>query len=271
MTWVYRQGHNLTYLTLPEWERQGIEIGFSTRWGGVGNFPYASLNLGLHVGDDPETVLQNRERWLCEWKAGWSDLVIGEQVHGVEVQLVEKLDAGRGSQDLETVLPGVDGLVTTSSLGLMAFFADCVPVYFYHPALKAVSLAHAGWRGTVGKIVHEVLKELQNLGGSPQECWVALGPSIGPCCYEVDEKVMKPFQELSLGASVLQPTRPGHALLDLWEANRKLLLQAGVRPENIRCASICTACHTDSFFSHRQEGPKTGRMAGWIRRRVKEE
>ncbi|HVJ48209.1 peptidoglycan editing factor PgeF [Desulfitobacterium sp.] len=267
MSWVYRQGQNLTYLTLPEWEKCGIQIGFSTRWGGVSNAPYESLNLGLHVGDDSEKVLQNRELWFQEWNVAWNDLVIGEQVHDVKVQLVESSDAGRGVRDLRTVLPGVDGLVTTTGLGLMAFFADCVPVYFYHPILKAVSIAHAGWRGTVGKIIIRVLEEFRKMGGEPRECWVALGPSIGPCCYEVDEQVVKPFQEAFEKTPFLKSSRPGHAQLDLWEANRLLLLEEGVRPENIWSASICTACHTDSFFSHRQEGLKTGRMAGWIRRK----
>lgn len=267
MSWCYHQGKKLTYLTLPEWSERGIQVGFSTRWGGVGQAPYESLNLGLHVGDDPEIVLKNREFWLQEWDAGWNDFVIGEQVHGVKVQRVKSTDAGRGSQDVKTVLPGVDGLVTTSNLGLMAFFADCVPVYFYHPTLGAVSIAHAGWKGTVGKIVNNVLKEFQNMGGDIRECWVALGPSIGPCCYEVDEHVMKIFQEKFEDTPFLKPSRPGHAQLDLWEANRQLLREAGVLPENIWSASICTACYTDRFFSHRQEGPKTGRMAGWIRRK----
>lgn len=267
MSWVYFHGKNLTYLTLPEWEKQGIQIGFSTRLGGVGNPPYESLNLGLHVGDDPEKVLQNRERWLQEWNSGWDDLVIGEQVHDVKVQVVEPFDAGRGGRDLKTVLPGVDGLITKSNLGLMAFFADCVPLYFYHPTLMAVSIAHAGWRGTVDKIAAQVLREFRKMGGEPQECWVALGPSIGPCCYEVDERVIKRFQADFEKVPFLKPTSHGHAQLDLWQANQQTLLEEGVLSENIWKASICTACHTDIFFSHRREGPKTGRMAGWIRRK----
>lgn len=267
MSWRYHQGKRLTYLMLPEWEERGIQVRFSTRWGGVGQAPYESLNLGLHVGDDPKIVLRNRELWLQESEAGWNDFVIGEQVHGVAVQRVEPRDAGRGSQDLKTVLPGVDGLVTTSSLGLMAFFADCVPVFFYHPALRAVGLAHAGWKGTVGKIVNNVLEEFQSMGGNIGESWVALGPSIGPCCYEVDEPVIHLFQKEFKETPFLKPSRPGHAQLDLWEANRQVLLEAGIRPENIWSDSICTSCHTDSLFSHRREKSKTGRMAGWIRRK----
>lgn len=119
----------------------------------------------------------------------------------------------------------------------------------------------------MGKIVNNVLREFKNLGGDIRECWVALGPSIGPCCYEVDERVMKLFQETFKETPFIKPSRLGHAQLDLWEANRQLLLEAGVLPKNIWSDGICTACHTDRFFSHRQEGPMTGRMAGWIRRK----
>jgi polyphenol oxidase len=265
MSWIWRQGKQLTYLTIPEWEAEGIQLGFSTRWGGVSKPPYSSLNLGFHVGDSPEDVHLNREIWFKEWNVTGSNVTIGEQVHGTLIHEVTELDAGRGSHDLQTVIPAVDALVTTSMLGLMAFFADCVPVFFYHPTIKAVGIAHAGWKGTVGKIVLNTLEQFRKMGGNPVDCWVALGPSIGPCCYEVDERVIQGFKEGFLETPFLKPGKTGHAQLNLWEANRVVILEAGVRPENIRVAEVCTACHTDSFFSHRIEGPKTGRMAGWIR------
>lgn len=265
MAWEWRQGKDLTYLTISEWEAEGIQIGFSTRWGGVSQSPYSSLNLGLHVGDNPENVRVNRGLWFKEWDSDGSDVTLGEQVHGTRIHWVSESDAGRGSQSLDSVIPGVDALVTTSTLGLMAFFADCVPVYFYHPKLQAVAIAHAGWKGTVGKIVLNTLEQFCNIGGDPAECWVALGPSIGPCCYEVDERVITGFQEGFQDAPFLEPVKPGHAMLDLWIANQVILREAGVPQENIWVAEICTSCHTDSFFSHRKEGPRTGRMAGWIR------
>ena len=265
MSWVWRQGKHLTYLTIPEWEAEGVQLGFSTRWGGTSKPPYSSLNLGFHVGDAPEDVRVNREIWLKEWDATWSDMTIGEQVHGTQIHQVEVSDAGRGSQSLSTVLPAVDALVTKSALGLMAFFADCVPVFFYHRKIKTVGIAHAGWKGTAGKIVLNVLEQFRENGGDPADCWVALGPSIGPCCYEVDERVIKGFEEGFQETPFLKRGKPGHAQLNLWEANRVALQEAGVQSEKIWVAGICTACHTDSFFSHRIEGPKTGRMAAWIR------
>ena len=266
MPWLWRQGKMLTYLTIPEWEAQGIQIGFSTRWGGISQSPYSSLNLGLHVGDNPDDVRNNRVVWFEEWNADFSDVVIGEQVHGVNAYLVKDEDAGRGSLGLQSVIPDVDALVTTTSLGLMAFFADCVPVFFYNPKLQAVAIAHAGWKGTQGKVILNVLDKMRSLGGKPEDCWVAIGPSIGPCCYEVDDRVISRFEEDFSETPFLKSVKPGHAMLNLWEANQSLLKEIGVPSENIWTAQVCTACHTDSFFSHRKEGPSTGRMAGWIRK-----
>lgn len=271
MSWVWRQGKQLTYLTIPEWEAEGLQLGFSTRWGGVSKVPYSSLNLGLHVGDTLEDVQVNRGLWFKEWDASGSDVAIGEQVHGTQIHEVNECDAGRGSKSLDAVIPNVDALITTSDLGLMAFFADCVPVFFYDPKIRTVGIAHAGWKGTAGKIVLNMLEQFRKHGGNPADCWVALGPSIGPCCYEVDERVIKGFEKGFRETSFLKPGKLGHAMLDLWEANQVVLQEAGVRPEKIWVAGACTACHTDSFFSHRVEGPKTGRMAGWIRQTPKRE
>lgn len=271
MTWSWRQGKNLTYLTLPQWEVEGIQIGFSTRWGGASLSPYSTLNLGLHVGDAPDKVRANRSLWFEEWNARQSEVAIGEQVHGTEIHRVSEVDAGRGSDSHHTVIAGVDGLFTTSQTALMAFFADCVPVFFYHPRLKAVGIAHAGWKGTSGKIVSKMLGEFQNQGGNPEECWAAIGPSIGPCCYEVDERVINDFRKNFSSMPFLKPGRNGHALLDLKAANEQMLREAGIPQDSIWVARECTACHTDSFFSHRVEGPQTGRMAGWIRLMSKRE
>lgn len=266
MGWEWHHGERLTYLTIPKWQVEGIDLGFSTREGGVSLIPYDSLNLGLHVGDNPKSVLENRQRWLEEWNVTWTDTVVGEQVHGREVRWVQAEDGGRGMQVLATALPEVDGLMTQSGLGLMAFFADCVPLFFYHTKIQAVSVAHAGWKGTVHKIAQNVLKHFEDAGGRPEDVWAAIGPSIGPCCYQVDETVAASFHTNFKETPFLRPQEKGHYLLDLWDANRSVLLENGVRPENIEVAALCTACHPEHFFSHRRDGARTGRMAGWIRR-----
>jgi len=265
MTWIWRQGKKLTYLTLPEWEREGMQIGFSTRWGGVSSLPYGTLNLGFHVGDVPEDVQSNRQLWYQEWDTLSHQVVLGEQIHGTKIQFVTEQDGGRGSDSLATAIPGTDGLLTQSHLALMALFADCVPVFFYHRGLKAVGIAHAGWRGTAGRIVEKVLTEIEALGGDPRETWVAIGPSIGPCCYEVDQKVIREFAQNFSQLSFIQPKEKGQGMLDLKKANAVVLQEAGIPREQIWVALECTACQTNSFFSHRREGPRTGRMAGWIR------
>lgn len=267
MSWNWRHQGDSAYLTLSKWQAEGVELGFSTRVGGISQVPYDTFNLGLHVGDDPIAVLGNREHWLDLWKVPWSKAVVGEQVHGTNVVWVNEEDGGRGVRELETAIPEVDGLLTQSSLGLMAFFADCVPLFFYYPDLKAIGIAHAGWKGTALKIAEKVMERFEKAGGRSENAWVAIGPGIGPCCYTVDERVANQFRLNYKKTPFLHPQEDSHYLLDLWEANRTLFLEKGVRPENIDVAAICTADNPKWFFSHRREGAQTGRMAGWIRKR----
>ncbi|MHB1403992.1 MAG: peptidoglycan editing factor PgeF [Desulfitobacteriaceae bacterium] len=265
--WVWREKAGLKYLTLPAWEEAGVEIGFSSRGGGVSEQHFSSLNLGLHVGDEPQRVLENRRRWLGLWQADWNEVAIAEQVHGTGVVWLDAEAGGRGSRDLRTAIPGTDGLLTKDKLGLMAFFADCVPLFFYHPKLKAVGIAHAGWKGTAGKIALPVLDELAQAGGQAEDCWAAIGPAIGPCCYEVDEPVAARLRTNFTETVFLRPSQDGHYQLDLWQANKEILLGAGIKPEHIWSAELCTACRPAEFFSHRRDGGLSGRLAGWIRRR----
>jgi len=265
MSWKWQKSGSLTCLTIPKWQAEGIDLGFSTRVGGISQVPYDSFNLGLHVGDDPTVVLDNRKLWLDQRGVSFSRVAVGEQVHGTNVLWVSEEDGGRGSRELESAIPATDGLVTQSTIGLMAFFADCIPLFFYYPDLKAVGIAHAGWKGTAHKIGQKVLERFEEAGGRTENAWVAIGPGIGPCCYLVDERVAEQFRANYPETSFLHGQDDGHYLLDLWEANKTLLLGKGVRPENIDVASICTADNPEWFFSHRRDGGRTGRMAGWIR------
>lgn len=265
MSWIWNRSGSIPFLTIPKWQAEGIQIGFSTRVGGVSQIPYNTLNLGLHVGDNPEAVLENRQRWLDQWGVSWAESVVGEQVHGTNVLWVNEENGGQGILEMETAISGVDGFVTQGDLGLMEFFADCVPLFFYHPELKAVGIAHSGWKGTVRKIGQKVLERFEEIGGQPEKAWVAIGPSIGPCCYRVDEPVAEQFRARFAETAFLHSQGDGQYLLDLWEANRALLMERGVCSENIEVASICTADNPEWFFSHRRDGARTGRMAGWIK------
>ncbi len=272
MGWTEQIGKRLSYFVIPEWTKSGVEVGFSTRGNGKGKPPFDSLNLGLHVGDDSKTVRANRSLWLEEWDAGWDDAVIGEQVHGNRVEWIDSNSGGRGSQELGTAVPGVDGLITGDPVALMAFFADCVPLFFYHPDLKVVGLAHAGWRGTVGKIGANVVEQINAAGGKAEDLLAGIGPAIGSCCYQVDRHVAdQVIHSLGKGPWLrIDQDVPDHFRLDLAQANQQILLQAGVKAENIWPAHLCTACHPQRFFSYRRDGQASGRMAGWIRIKDKE-
>lgn len=245
-----------------------IKAGMSTRNGGFSSSPYATLNFGYHVGDDSNVVTHNRrhfgeiigippERWVGS-----------EQVHGVQVASVSNSDMGKGALDYSSALKGIDGLLTTDKdILLTACYADCTPLYFWSVSRPAVGIAHAGWKGTVGEIASIMTRRFkQDFDIPPEELSVAIGPSIGPCCYEVDDRVADRVKAIS-GISmehVLILKENGHYMLNLQLLNKLILLKSGVSEQNIFTTSLCTSCHTDTFFSHRKEGGLTGRMMSYI-------
>ncbi len=182
-------------------------------------------------------------------------LVPTKQVHRAEVVHVPGPAYGRWTEG-----HGADGLITDRpGVYLLGFFADCVPVLVYDPQRRAVGLAHAGWRGTLLGIARRLVGEMAvSFGTRPEELFVGLGPAVGPCCYEVGEEVLRAIEAWKSASDLLRPGRPGHAYLDLWEANRRMLLEAGVRPDRIEVARICTACNVGRFFSFRGEGRVNG-------------
>jgi YfiH family protein len=180
--------------------------------------------------------------------------------------MVSHAEEGRGMWESTTAVPECDGMVTQEDIGLMCFYADCVPLLFFHPPTGMVGLAHAGWKGTVNKIIREVFKKIREAGGTAQDCFAAIGPCIGSCCYEVGEDVAAVFNENFNDTDILARIIPGKYQLDLVKANLGLLLEEGVPPENISTANLCTSCHNDVFFSYRKERI-TGRMAAFIMKR----
>lgn len=209
--------------------------------------------LAAAVGFRPET-------WTC-----------GEQVHGTNVAVVTQADIGKGYLDRESAFQHTDGLVTNvPGVLLTSFYADCVPLYFMDPVQGAVGLAHAGWKGTVGNIALAVIQTLEREYGSHRaNLLAAIGPSIGQCCYEVDEAVIsKVKQGLSgdedMSAYVSKSVHPGRWMLNLKELNRIIMIKAGILPTHIECTTWCTSCHPDKFFSYRKQSGITGRMASWI-------
>ncbi|MGN7470015.1 peptidoglycan editing factor PgeF [Brevibacillus sp. SAFN-007a] len=257
-------------MTLTDWEAHfpGLVAGFTVRLGGESEEPYGSFNLGLHVGDDPEHVVANRKKLAEQVGMPFEAWTCADQVHGNRVCQVTAKGAGKDS--LEDVIAGTDGLFTREKgVLLTSFYADCVPLYFLDPASEAIGLAHAGWKGTVGRIAEEMVKALQtHYQAQPGDIRVAIGPSIGGCCYEVDERIMAQVRTSTPNwEPAVSPSAAGTYMLDLRRLNREILLEAGISRANMLVTDWCTSCRTDLFFSHRKEagpGKMTGRMASYI-------
>jgi YfiH family protein len=266
MRWQLFHGKNIDYLTIPEWSELGANLAFSLRDGGVSKAPYCSLNLALHVDDSPENVLQNRRIFLEELGCSFADCTAVSQVHGNKVIEVGEQDKGIGVRELDPNIPECDGMVTTSNIALLGFYADCVPLYFFEPQAKIVGLAHAGWKGTALNINQKILHKIQSLGGSLENCLVAIGPCIGPCCYEVGEEVATVFTKEARGSDLISKSGSDRYSLDLAGVNKSQLIREGICPEHIVQAPFCTACHKDLFYSYRREG-STGRMGAFIQKK----
>lgn len=242
---------------------------FSTRLGGISpQPPLASLNLAYGRGDNPETVWQNLQRFSHAVGIEPESVISLPQVHGTQVLPVTADDAGRGYA--KPANGEGDGYVTAQSgvtLGVKS--ADCVPVLLEardaHDRVLAVSAVHAGWRGTAGGIVTNAVCALREKCGKDAQIYAAIGPCIGPCCFEVGRDCVDVFESL-LGASLVHQcfseAGNGKYFGDLTRINRMLLVAAGVPTEHIDTANICTCCHPERFFSHRYAAKHTDGVRG---------
>lgn len=257
---------DLPIFLLRDWMNQFsfLSAGFTSRLGGVSGEPYQSLNLGLHVGDVQEHVVENRQRLADALELPFDAFTFAEQIHGSEVAIVTARERGRGRLDMADALPGADGMVTAESgICLATMYADCVPLYFVDPVRRVIALSHAGWKGTARNIAASTVTQMtREYGCEPESIHAAIGPSIGPCCYEVDEHVIEKFDSIQ---PVTKPSaNHGRFMLNLQEMNRRLMIQAGIMSTNIEVTELCTSCQTAQFFSYRAEGGKTGRMIAWM-------
>lgn len=235
--------------------------------------PYEGLNCGLHVGDEKERVIENRKILTSHAGFSYDQWTCAEQVHGKAVKVIEKKDIGAGRFSHEEAIQEMDGLLTDQpGVLLTSFYADCVPVFFYAPAVQVVGIAHAGWKGSTLGIVNEMLQVMKKTWHvAPEDVYTAIGPSIHSCCYEVNDVVIEKVKGI-LGEEaekVLTPVKDEKAMVDLQETNRILLEKAGVLPQHIEVSQLCTGCRTDLFFSHRKEGKNgTYGRVYWIERGV---
>jgi polyphenol oxidase len=246
-----------------------LTVGFSARK----KEDHLNYNYALNVGDQPNQVISNREQLARNLGMPVSSWTSGEQVHGTRIAFVLKQERGKGFTSLKSAFPRTDGMVTKESdILLTTYYADCVPLYFYSPDIEIIGIAHAGWRGTVGEIGNKVVSMLVKQGADLKKILVAIGPSIGSCCYEVDEQVVHPLMSLlpkNRWQKIFFSLNNGKWKLDLKEVNKELLIQIGILPMHIVISKWCTSCHDNYFYSHRRDVGMTGRMVAWIGRKKK--
>ena len=244
----------------------GVRHGMSTRIGGVSGGMFGCMNLSFTRGDATENVAENYRRFCGAVGVSAERCVMTRQTHSVNVRCVTEADAGCGVAR-ERTYDEVDGLVTdVPGLPLVILTADCVPLFFADPKRRVVAAAHSGWRGTANAIGAEVVRVMKDrYGCDPADILCGVGPSIGPCCFEVDAPVYEAFAKTPFfDPSCAVDDQNGKYHVDLWELNRRILLSAGVPAENITVGDLCTRCYPDLFWSHRATGGKRGSLAGVI-------
>lgn len=255
----------------PLFQREtGLQHGFSTRKGGVSKEHLASLNLSFSVEDAKENVLENFRRIGERFGKTPEDFVLSKQSHETKVLKVGTKDRGKGltkDRDYE----GIDALITDEKgIILSCFSADCVPILFYDPIHKAVGACHSGWRGTKGKILQNVVEEMsKHFSSNPAEILIAIGPSICKEQYVVSEDLGLSFLEdyPDLGedtASPIQRISKDKFQLDLWDLNRRIALDCGIKEEHISISGYCTMENPELFFSHRYSQGKRGLQGAFI-------
>jgi YfiH family protein len=266
-TATFRRRAGLDVLAWPSFDDLELDALVTTRDGGVSSGPYASLNLGLHVGDDPAAVIENRRRAAAALGLDLSECVFAQQVHGRDVVVVGAADRGRGTTGGADA-PACDALVTaTPGVGLAIMVADCVPMVLCEPRARVLAVVHAGWRGTVARVAAATVEAMAALGAEPELIVGGIGPAVEPARYQVGEEVAGAARS-AFGAEVgdvLAPDGPGHWRFDLCAANRRVLVEAGVPAARIEPAGVGTAPGAP-FFSDRAERP-CGRFAALARLR----
>jgi YfiH family protein len=279
--WTEKKLRGIRILQIPAFSKLPWLIhGFSTCPGGISTLENEKvLNLGFTDWDTRENVQENRRRFQSALGASDLTLVPLKQFHSDVIHLFQAPDQGPCRGDAS--------LTNTTGLLLAVQTADCVPILLVDPKKRAIAAVHAGWRGTLRRILAKTVGRLQmDFGSKPADLLAAIGPSIGPCCYEVGTEVAtqflsqfadaptyfdefrtgdepNPIQWLNMMPPGHQPP-PKNVQLDLRKANHSQLLAAGLQPKNIHTIDLCTACHPDLLFSYRKQGPASGRLMSAI-------
>lgn len=244
-----------------------IRHAFSTKHGGVSTDEWTSMNFAFSRGDKPENVIENYKIFSDAVGFDYNSLVTSSQDHNTYVRPVTKNECGIGIWREKDML-SVDALITNEpNVTLVTHYADCTPLFFVDTVGKAIGLAHAGWRGTVGRIGEEVIKKMTSLYGThPKDVVVAIGPAISKCCYEVDKDCAENFYNLKDldNSKFIFPKNDGKYMIDLLETNRQIVMKAGVKKENIVLSDLCTKCNSNLLWSHRATNGHRGTMCAFM-------
>lgn len=265
-----KEKDGVRYLQFPSLNETGVcRHLFSTREGGVSKGHLGTMNLSYSRGDLKENVDKNFARIAKVLSCEPGDFVLSAQTHTTNVRKVTAADKGRGIIR-ELGYTDVDGLITNEpGIVLSTFYADCVPLFFVDPVKKAIGLSHSGWRGTVKKMGKVTVEKMtQAYGCDPKDIIAAIGPSICVDCYEVSmdvaEQFLSAFGESGDRKKIVQKKTPEKAMLDLWQANLAVLLEAGLKREHITMPDICTSCNKELLFSHRASNGKRGNLGAFL-------
>lgn len=259
---------NVVYLTFKKFEKfHFVTHAFSTKIGGISQNEFSSMNLGFNRGDPKENVIKNYRIFCDAVGFNYDSLVASSQDHNTNIRIVNSKDKGIGIYR-EHDLNSVDGLVTDEyGITLVTYYADCTPLFFIDPIKRVVGLAHAGWRGTVKKIGKIMVKTMiENYNSNASDIICAIGPAIGPCCFEVDYPVYEKFTSLhELDTKrFIKDNKNGKYMINLPEANKQILINSGILKNNITVSDLCTKCNHELLFSHRKTNGIRGSLAAMI-------
>ncbi len=233
---------------------------FTTKCGGESEGKIEGLNLGFRCGDNPESVRANYVLVAEDMEFPFERITAGRQTHSENIRIITEEDAGKGVSR-ESDIQDVDGMVTNlKNLPLVVYYADCVPVLLADSNAGVVAAVHSGWRGTVAGITRNAVEIMvSKFGADPANIKAAIGPSIGPCCFETGEEVALQFDE-----KFVERCENGKARVDLWKANMEILEGCGIKRENIDVLQVCTICNSNMLYSYRTHKDATGRMGAFI-------
>ncbi len=233
---------------------------FTAKNGGVSCGKIEGLNLGYRVGDGKISVDANYRLIAEDMGFSFERITAGRQTHSSNIRVITEEDAGKGVSR-ESEFSDVDGLVTNvRDLPLVVYYADCVPILLADESAGVIAAVHSGWRGTVGKIAAKAVEIMTaQFGASALRIKAAIGPSIGPCCFETGGEVACCFDE-----SLVTECQNGKFRVDLWRANENILTHCGLKRENIDILKMCTICNSDTLYSYRTHKESTGRMGAFV-------